>query len=308
MKQLLIGVLFTLFSLRSNAVDNEVDCAFQKLFSSAKQEDINRPGADFITKLVVAPSDQVKTQSTSTLAREARNTGESKVRVEVYYEALCPYCQAFMGGALTDVLRRKDIINIVDLKLVPYGNTHIDEQGTFHCQHGVGECMSDVIMQCTLYKLGGNTSAIGDGSQSVTAWPFIRQLVVEEKGHPVKAEESFKKTLGKSSSITWATVIDCYKNEANAVQKVAAEATPPHQYTAWIIVNHEHLDDGDALLYSICEAYEGVKPQSCAAATSLNVVEGPRKNAGSWGSSFAWTEEEKRQSTVSETMAKKLTR
>ena len=111
MKQVLIGILFTLFSLRSNAVDSEVDCAFQKLFSSAKQEDVNKSGADFITKLVVAPSDQRKTQSTSTLAREVRNTGESKVRVEVYYEALCPYCQAFMGGALTDVLRRKDIIN-----------------------------------------------------------------------------------------------------------------------------------------------------------------------------------------------------
>ena len=112
--------------------------------------------------------------------------------------------------------------------------------------------------------------------------------------------ESFKKTLGKSSAITWATVIDCYKNEANAVQKAAAEATPSHQYTAWIIVNNRHIEDGNALLYSICEAYEGVKPQSCAAATSLNVVEGTRKKSSSWGSSFIWTEQEKKQSVLSE--------
>lgn len=297
---MMIGIFFTLFILGSNAENSEVDCAFQKLFSSANLKDGSTPAADFITELISAPPGRAKIQVTSTVASTSLNPVESKVQVEVYYEALCPYCQAFMGSPLTDVLRRKDIVNIIDLRLVPYGNTHIDEEGTFHCQHGVGECMSDVIMQCTLYKLGGNVSAIGDGSQSVAAWPFIRQLVVEEKGHPVKAEESFKKTLGKSSAITWATVIDCYKNEANAVQKAAAEATPSHQYTAWIIVNNRHIEDGNALLYSICEAYEGVKPQSCAAATSLNVVEGTRKKSSSWGSSFIWTEQEKKQSVLSE--------
>merc|ERR1719240_2403706 len=159
-------------------------------------------------------------------------------------------------------------------------------------------------MQCALYKLGGNISAIKDGSQSIVSWPFIRQLVVEEKGHPAKAEESYKNTLGKSSAVTWANIIDCYKNEANLVQKAAAEATPPHQYTSWIVVNHEHLSDGNALLHSICEAYDGVKPQSCVAATSLNVVKA-KKIANNWRSPFVWTEEEKKQSELSEKMALK---
>ena len=300
----MIGLMFTLFFMSSRAEDKEIDRAFQKLFANAKPGDANNPTADFITQLIVAPSGKSKAQLNPT--REARITDSpgSRVLVEVYYEALCPYCQAFMGSALTDVLRRPDIVSIIDLKLVPYGNTHVDGEGNFHCQHGVAECMSDIIMQCALYKLGGNISAIKDGSQSVVAWPFIHELVVKEKGHPAKAEESYKSTLGKSSAITWATIIDCYKNDANLVQNAAAEATPPHQYTAWIIVNNRHLEDGNALLSSICEAYNGAKPQSCVAATKLNVVKAG-KITENLRSPFVWTEEEKRKSALSEKMAKK---
>lgn len=295
----ILSVLFFVIVTASKKRDSEVDKAFQKLFTAAKPEDPENPDADFVTKLVV-------TKPAATTTPNAPAATAEKVPVEVYYEALCPYCQAFMGGALTDVINKADMAAIIDLKLVPYGNTHVDSGGTYHCQHGVGECMSDVIMQCTLYKLGGNTAAIGDGSQSFVAWPFIRQLVVEEKGHPVKAEDSFKSTLGKTSKLTWASVIDCYKNEADVVQQASAAATPPHQYTAWIIVNHEHLEDGNALESAICNAYTGVKPQSCASATSLNVAKKQsRKNVGKWGSSFVWTEEEKKASALSEKMAQK---
>lgn len=43
-----------------------------------------------------------------------------KVRVEVYYEALCPGCQEFITGSLTRTLAHDDIEAIVDLKMVPY--------------------------------------------------------------------------------------------------------------------------------------------------------------------------------------------
>lgn len=309
-----VTIVFLLCSVMITASKkkaSDVDKAFQKLFAAAKPEDPENPGADFVTKLLVTKSATAAAGTpASSKSRVSPATpgapAAAKVPVEVYYEALCPYCQAFMGGALTDVINKADMAAIIDLKLVPYGNTHMDSGGTYHCQHGVGECMSDVIMQCTLYKLGGSMAAIGDGSQSFAAWPFIRQLVVEEKGHPVKAEDSFKSTLGKSSKLTWVEVIDCYKNEADAVQQASAAATPPHQYTAWIVVNHEHLEDGNALESAICNAYEGVKPQSCASATSLSVTKKQsRKSAGKWGSSFVWTEEEKKASALSEKMAEK---
>ena len=43
-----------------------------------------------------------------------------KVNIEVYYESLCPGCQAFITGVLTNTLALSDIVAITNLKLVPY--------------------------------------------------------------------------------------------------------------------------------------------------------------------------------------------
>jgi interferon, gamma-inducible protein 30 len=49
-----------------------------------------------------------------------------KVRVELYYEALCPGCQEFITGSLTRTLANDDIAAIVDLKMVPYVSSIYD--------------------------------------------------------------------------------------------------------------------------------------------------------------------------------------
>ena len=45
-------------------------------------------------------------------------------------------------------------------KIVPYGNTKYYENGTFVCQHGQDECISDAYMLCSLYKWNGNLGDI----------------------------------------------------------------------------------------------------------------------------------------------------
>lgn len=40
------------------------------------------------------------------------------VPVEVFYEAQCPSCQAFITGTLTNTLALEDIYAITDLKMV----------------------------------------------------------------------------------------------------------------------------------------------------------------------------------------------
>jgi hypothetical protein len=47
-------------------------------------------------------------------------TEAPKVKLEVYFEALCPGCQEFTTGALKDVLALDDIRQITDFKIVPY--------------------------------------------------------------------------------------------------------------------------------------------------------------------------------------------
>ncbi len=48
------------------------------------------------------------------------STEAPKVKLEVYFEALCPGCQEFTTGALADVLELDDIRQITDFKIVPY--------------------------------------------------------------------------------------------------------------------------------------------------------------------------------------------
>ena len=115
---------------------------------------------------------------------------------------------------------------IIDLKLVAYGNTAKNSDGSFDCQHGVGECQSDVFESCVEYKLSGDINSIETGDTSMAAWPFI--LCMEEAdGAPSAAESCYTNTMN-STSVTWSTISDCATNEADLVQNAAMKATPDH--------------------------------------------------------------------------------
>lgn len=56
------------------------------------------------------------------------------VKVSLYYESLCPYCANFIENQLVKVFNT-DLITIVNLRLVPYGNAQtIGPDKTIICQ------------------------------------------------------------------------------------------------------------------------------------------------------------------------------
>jgi hypothetical protein len=115
---------------------------------------------------------------------------------------------------------------IIDLKLVAYGNTAKNADGTFDCQHGEGECESDLLEACVEYKLSGDLASIESGDTSMAAWPFI--LCMEEAdGEPSAAESCFGSTMN-STSISWSDISDCAANEADAVMNACMKATVDH--------------------------------------------------------------------------------
>eukprot|EP01031_Cornospumella_fuschlensis_P036403 gene36403-44157_t len=184
-----------------------------------------------------------------------------KVRLEVYYEALCPGCQQFITGPLTSTLALADIVAITDLKMVPYGNTKKNPDGSFTCQHGADECTSDVYELCTLYKLSGNISSISTGDTAIRAWPFIQCMETYE-GNPSYASSCFSKTMA-NSGLAWSTVTECSAKEGSDVQNQGALATPKHDYVPWVLVDGTLLSNTNLLLQSICKAYTGPAPASC---------------------------------------------
>lgn len=56
-----------------------------------------------------------------------------KVSLELYYESLCPYCANFIVNYLVHLFD-DDLISIVDLRLVPYGNARVGRNGSITCQ------------------------------------------------------------------------------------------------------------------------------------------------------------------------------
>lgn len=162
----------------------------------------------------------------STLIAVTMGAEAPKVPVELYFEAQCPGCQDFTTGALARVLDKPDMVAIIDLKLVAYGNAKQNADGSFTCQHGAGECESDAQELCTQYKLAGDINAIQTGSTSLAAWPFI--LCMEEaEGNPAEGEYCYNKTMN-NTSVSWDVVSTCVKDEFNYVTTAAMNATPKH--------------------------------------------------------------------------------
>lgn len=57
----------------------------------------------------------------------------SKVSLTLYYESLCPYSANFIVNYLPKLFK-DDLISIVDLRLVPWGNAKLTGNDTFSCQ------------------------------------------------------------------------------------------------------------------------------------------------------------------------------
>lgn len=59
-----------------------------------------------------------------------------KVKLDLYYESLCPFCANFIinpNGGLP-VLFQTALIHIVDLRLFPWGNAWFTSNNSFVCQ------------------------------------------------------------------------------------------------------------------------------------------------------------------------------
>ncbi|KAB2038750.1 hypothetical protein ERO13_D03G142000v2 [Gossypium hirsutum] len=182
-----------------------------------------------------------------------------KVSLTLYYESLCPYSANFIVNYLPKLFN-EDLISIVDLRLVPWGNAKLKGNGTFDCQHGPTECLLNTVEAC----------AIDAWPKLNDHFPFIycvENLELERK--PLEWESCFKK-LGLESK----PVNDCYNSGLG--QKLdlqyAAETSalePPHTYVPWVVVDGQPLyEDYENYISYVCKAYKGANmPKACSGLT-----------------------------------------
>ncbi|KAJ4875800.1 Gamma interferon responsive lysosomal thiol (GILT) reductase family protein [Raphanus sativus] len=173
--------------------------------------------------------------------------GESdKVKLNLYYESLCPYCHKFITNDLVKFFK-SDLHRIADLKLVPFGNAKVSDNLTVTCQHGEEECKLNAIAAC-----------------AIRTWPnpkmhywFIRCV---EKNTKNWGESCFK-TYGGEKAIR-----DCYAGDLSkklilGYAKQTLNLKPKKKYVPWVTVNGTPLyDNYDDFVAQVCKAYNGKAP------------------------------------------------
>ncbi|XP_027335785.1 gamma-interferon-responsive lysosomal thiol protein-like [Abrus precatorius] len=196
---------------------------------------------------------------------QSQSQSHDKVSLELYYESLCPYSANFIVNYLPEIFT-DDLITIVDLKLVPWGNAKLRTNATFDCQHGPYECLLNTVEAC----------AINIWPELSKHFPFIycvEDLVYNEKSG--EWESCFEKLDLDSKPIT-----QCYNSEEGKELELQYEAEtsalqPPHKYVPWVVVDGEPLyEDYENFISYVCKAYKGPHaPDICAQASYLKVKE-----------------------------------
>ncbi|KAL8504892.1 hypothetical protein ACS0TY_016184 [Phlomoides rotata] len=180
---------------------------------------------------------------------------DNLVDVSLYYESLCPYCATFIVNNLVKIFQT-DLISIVNLRLIPWGNTQVQPNNTWICQHGVDECQLDVTEAC-----------------AINTWPKVethfRFIYCVERLHLMNKHtqwESCFSAIGLDSK----PLNDCYNNGLgfqleNSYAEETANLNPRHRFVPWVVVNNFPLqEDFQNFISYICRAYRGNKvPNAC---------------------------------------------
>ncbi|KAL8258796.1 hypothetical protein R6Q59_026749 [Mikania micrantha] len=180
---------------------------------------------------------------------------EEKVKVTVYYEALCPSSENFIINYLYKIFNN-GMISVVDLELSPYGNARISSNGTIVCQHGEWECLLNTVEACVIHVWPAVTDH----------FPFVYCVERLNKDGKYTEWESCFETLNLDPK----PVADCYSSGLGYKLEVGyADETmaldPPHEYVPWVVVDGQPLyDDYTNFISYICKAYRGSNvPQAC---------------------------------------------
>ncbi|KAL3531660.1 hypothetical protein ACH5RR_005181 [Cinchona calisaya] len=190
----------------------------------------------------------------NTISLTARDI-EDDIVVSLYYESLCPYCADFIVNQLVKVFET-DLVHIVKLRLIPWGNTQITPNNTWICQHGPDECTLNMVEACAIH-----------------VWPnpalhykFIYCIESLRLKNEHNKWQSCFNTLGINST----PIRNCL-NTGLAVKleqgyaDETAHLNPPHRFVPWVLVNNLPLqEDYQNFVAYICKAYRGtVTPQAC---------------------------------------------
>lgn len=189
--------------------------------------------------------------------------------MSIYYESLCPYSADFIVNHLVKLFQT-NLISIVNLKMVPWGNARIAPNGTFVCQHGNDECLLNSIEACTI-------KAYADVEHHFRFIHCLERLTIEGRYN-----EWFN--CIQMTGLGALPILNCYKSSKgkSIEQKFAketAQLNPPHTFVPWVVVNsHALQEDYQNFVTYICKAYKGsLKLDACRSVSTRTYYDSDAK-------------------------------
>ena len=138
-----------------------------------------------------------------------RYIGKTKknVKLQVYYEALCPGSKSFVSTELSSaVLKLSQYLNIY---LYPAGGTKTTEKDghyEFKCQHGPLECYGNKLHACAIDVLKNMTTAV-----------LFNGCMMEPSGDNLGSDDLTADQCGKRFKIDSTPIKECAKEERGSI-------------------------------------------------------------------------------------------
>mmetsp|Transcript_47458 Transcript_47458/g.113895 ORF Transcript_47458/g.113895 Transcript_47458/m.113895 type:complete len:281 (+) Transcript_47458:113-955(+) len=207
--------------------------------------------------------------------RALRQPQGGKVRVELFYETMCPYCHQLINNTLMPLWNDPEMRQAMDLRLLPAGNVmvlpteniskgyvfwHPEVAGhkhVFRCQHGESECLGNLIHSCAIKLL----------AEPEKYMPLIFCMAERTNHMPEKSSFECMEELGVDPEpIRNCVLTPEADDDMFTITQVDKSISPARQYVPWVMVdgNHIEVNDGKAdLKQAICDVLGDKAPAGC---------------------------------------------
>ena len=180
----------------------------------------------------------------------------SKVKLNLYTESLCPDCINFITGSLKKAHNTKGFYEIAQVNLFPYGKTNQTLNGStyeFSCQHGSEECKGNLVEVCAQHFYSN--------------FDYISFVICFEENVNQKGIYPAGNYCAKTLNLNFSKVKQCSESSlGNKLEHFAGLRTeslnPKLSWIPWVVANGKHTTQIntnvlDNMLKFACENYNG---------------------------------------------------
>jgi len=182
-------------------------------------------------------------------------TLDGKVRVDVYYEVLCPDSRNFILRQLFPAWEQ--ISDAFFINYIPYGKakTYYDareDDYSFKCQHGPKECQGNIYHACSSHYIRNETLKLD----------FIRCMMLNNyspRGAVMRCGRQYETTVDIEPILACGSGREGRRLHAHAA-KLNQQLSPRMTFVPTVLLNGKHGNQRSILRYlkqEICQRYEG---------------------------------------------------